>query len=118
MAQPGGDDERDQQDLPDVGDNLPPEPLTETIQFTEAEPLPFEWRDKEHKAKTASHLAYGLLIILGGGFAIHYLTTAILAFHAKDEALKTVSTVFTGWLPAITGLVGSAVTYYFTRDDD
>jgi len=48
--------------------------------------------------------------------ALHYVLTVILAFGGKEEATKSLNSIFNAWLPAISSLVSAAATYYFTRD--
>jgi hypothetical protein len=47
---------------------------------------------------------------------MHYTCTMILEFYDKREAVESLSKIFNNWLPVITGLAGSAVTYYFTKE--
>ncbi len=54
--------------------------------------------------------------ILAGSVALHYILTVVLVIAGKDEASKTLSTIFNAWLPAVSSLVSAAATYYFTRE--
>jgi hypothetical protein len=47
---------------------------------------------------------------------LHYLFVMTLELKGKHEAVESLMTVFHSWLPVISGLVGGATTYYFTRD--
>lgn len=69
-----------------------------------------------HRAKTASYLAFLLVTILVLTLLLHYLATLILSCYGQAEAVKVLGEVFDKWLPVITGFVGGAVTYYFTKE--
>ena len=71
---------------------------------------------QKHRAKTASYLAYILLALLASTFVLHYITTLILCCYGQAETAKSLGQIFDKWLPVITGFVGGAVTYYFTRE--
>ncbi|WP_162660721.1 hypothetical protein [Tuwongella immobilis] len=70
----------------------------------------------KHHAETASKLATWLVGILGGSVGLYFILLAILAACSAVESTKQLTTAFTAWLPVISGLVGGAITYYFTRD--
>jgi hypothetical protein len=74
------------------------------------------FHEAKHRAETAKSLATWLVIILGGSLVLHYVATAILAFSGKEEAMKSLNSIFNAWLPAISSLVSAAATYYFTRE--
>lgn len=90
------------------------EPPLEGGEVRDFEELSFH--EAKHRAETARSLATWLVFLLGGSLALHYLLTAVLAFGGKETALEHLSSIFNAWLPAITGLVGAATTYYFTRE--
>ena len=72
----------------------------------------------KHKAITARWIAYLLIIMLGGSFVIHYGFMAWLASQNKTAAMEVVARTFGAWLPVISGLAASAVTYFVTKDRD
>ena len=74
------------------------------------------FEEKNHRAETARSLALWLVWILAGSVALHYILTVVLVIAGKDEASKTLSTIFNAWLPAVSSLVSAAATYYFTRE--
>jgi hypothetical protein len=76
--------------------------------------LPFH--KEKHQADTARKLAFGLLIILGTTIIIHYAATLYLELKGQHDAVNSIEKIFNSWLPVISGLVGGAVTYYFTKD--
>ncbi len=56
-----------------------------------------------------------LLMILAASF---FAVLAVLIWcidYQEIERLKMVEGLFKFWLPVISGLTGSAITYYFTR---
>jgi hypothetical protein len=76
--------------------------------------LPFH--EAKHRADTARRLAYWLVVVLAATLLLHYLFVMTLELKGKHEAVESLMTVFHSWLPVISGLVGGATTYYFTRD--
>ena len=76
--------------------------------------LPFESR--RHREKTAKLMALILVCILGGSGLLHYVTVAVLVYHGKTDVADKLGTFFNAWLPVVSGLVGSATTYYFTKE--
>src|SRR5258708_37340906 len=74
------------------------------------------FQEAKHRAETARSLAQWLVAILGGSVALHYILIVVLAFADKEEAAKSLNTIFNAWLPAISSLVSAAATYYFTRE--
>ena len=69
-----------------------------------------------HREATARTLAYVLVVILGVTVAGHYVATLVLQLKGKGEAGESLARIFNAWLPVIASLVGSAVTYYFTKE--
>ena len=78
------------------------------------EDIPFQ--EAKHRAETSRRLAYLLVGIMAVSFLMHYIAIAFLEFYGKSSATKTLSDAFSTWLPVISGLVGAAVTYFFTRE--
>jgi len=70
----------------------------------------------KHRALTAQRLALLFACILGGALVLHYICFMILAIMGNNDALESVGRVFNVWLPALTGIVSSAATYYFTKE--
>lgn len=70
-----------------------------------------------HKAKTTRTLAYLLVAILGFSVALHYVAVVLILVRTENLTLvDTLDGIFSSWLPVISGLTGSAVTYFFTRE--
>jgi hypothetical protein len=72
---------------------------------------------KQAQALTTRRLAYLLVILMAASVVGHYIAVVILVLGGNQEAVSMLSDVFTTWLPVISGLAGSAVTYYFTREN-
>ncbi len=62
-------------------------------------------------------MAFLLVWIMAGSVGIHFVTTAIFAALENERAVENLATIFTMWLPVISGLVSSAATYYFTKEN-
>ena len=77
--------------------------------------LAFE--EHKHRAQTARAMAFLLVWIMAISVAVHFLATAALAASGNTEAVESLATIFTMWLPVIAGMVSSAVTYYFTKEN-
>ncbi|MBL8077828.1 MAG: hypothetical protein JNM55_07695 [Anaerolineales bacterium] len=71
---------------------------------------------KKQRAATTRSLAYILVGILALSVVLHYITIAWLLINEKKELTVELSTIFSTWLPVISGLAGSAVTYYFAQE--
>jgi len=68
-----------------------------------------------HREATARMIAISLVGILAGSALLHFIAILVLA-HDQANALEEMNRFFNAWLPVISGLVGSATTYYFTKD--
>ena len=75
-----------------------------------------DWRPETHHAVTASRLANWLVGVLVVSFVVHYVAIILLSLNEKKEAVEALSSLFGTWLPVMSGFVGGAVTYYFTRE--
>ncbi len=75
-----------------------------------------EVKPKHHREVTARRLAMMLVAMLGGSVFIHYLALFLLVVYDKNDVADKLSHFFNAWLPVISGLVGSATTYYFTKE--
>jgi hypothetical protein len=79
----------------------------------EIDEIPFQ-HDRHH-VETASRLAYVLVGMMAVSVLLHYLLTAVAIYSCQPLITKELGDIFDKWLPVISGLVGGAVTYYFTR---
>lgn len=66
------------------------------------------------KERYAGNLALWLILTLVATLLVHY--TAILVLISLAKPTEALDQIFHAWLPVLSGFVGSAVTYYFTRD--
>lgn len=57
-----------------------------------------------------------LIWMMAVGLLLHYAAVMALEWAGKHEAVKSLEDIFHAWLPVLSGLVGAAVTYYFTRE--
>jgi hypothetical protein len=71
---------------------------------------------EQHRANTARHLAYALVAILALSVLSQYVSTMILIFSGKTDAIPNLDKTFNILMPILSGLVGGATTYYFTRE--
>lgn len=71
---------------------------------------------EKHHADTGRILAYWLVGCLVSTWVLHYVIVLILEWKGKHEAAENLSKAFNVWLPMISGLASSVVTYYFTRE--
>jgi hypothetical protein len=71
---------------------------------------------KKQRAATTRALAYTLVGILALSVVIHYAMVAYFLSNGKKDVTVELSTIFSTWLPVISGLAGSAVTYYFAQE--
>ena len=76
--------------------------------------LPFE--ERKHRAATARVLAYCLVAILAATIGLQYALTSWLIYCGKNEGLAALDKLFNALLPILSGLVGGAATYYFTKE--
>jgi hypothetical protein len=67
------------------------------------------------EARTARLLAIALSCLLGATVIIQYSVLAALTLRGHDTAVPVFEHLFNSWLPVISGLSGSAVTYYLTK---
>ena len=75
------------------------------------------FHERKHHAQTASYIGYILVGLLGVSFFFHYICKLFLVYNNMPDQAKDFSDDFKTWLPIISGLAGSATTYYFTRQN-
>lgn len=76
--------------------------------------VPFQ--ESKFHAETARKLSILLISILAVSVAVHYLLSALFSQWGNTQVVATLAGIFDVWLPVISGFVGSAITYYYTRD--
>jgi hypothetical protein len=70
---------------------------------------------KAQEAQTARFLAIALSSALGASVILQYTVLAVLACRDMKDDIPVFEHLFNSWLPVISGLTSSAVTYYLTR---
>ena len=70
----------------------------------------------QHRAHTARYLAYALVATLALSVVFQYFSTMILLYTGKTDAIPNLDKTFNILMPLLSGLVGGATTYYFTRE--
>jgi hypothetical protein len=69
-----------------------------------------------HRANTARYLALALVVILALSVVFQYTSTMILVYTGKTDAIPNLDKTFNILMPLLSGLVGGATTFYFTRE--
>jgi hypothetical protein len=87
----------------------------EEIDSPKADPGGPRFSPEEHRAKTTKLLMVLSFTALCLLFAAHFTAILLLA-HDKPNAVDEITRVFGTWVPIFSTLVGSAATYYFTRE--
>jgi hypothetical protein len=86
------------------------------------EPLKTEPIKSPPKEVVQANLAYWLMTILAATIFIHYAVSTFIVILTRDDAAdfelhyKPIGQIFNTLLPILSGLVSSAITYYFTRE--
>lgn len=71
---------------------------------------------KKQKTDTARKLAFILVAVLAVSIAVQYTLTTWLLVNGQFTAVEAIKDIFSSWLPVISGLTGSAITFFFTRE--
>jgi hypothetical protein len=71
---------------------------------------------KRERARTTRMLAYVLIAVLAFSLLIHYIVVFIMLLRGEGENVDILNQIYSNWLPVISGLASSAVTYYFTKE--
>lgn len=87
----------------------------EEIDSPKADPGGPRFSPEEHRAKTTKLLMVLSFTALCLLFAAHFTAILILA-HDKPNAVDEITRVFGTWVPIFSTLVGSAATFYFTKE--
>jgi hypothetical protein len=69
-----------------------------------------------HRANTARYLAISLVSILALSVLLQYVSTRILIYTGKADAIPNLDKTFNILMPVLSGLVGGATTYYFIKE--
>ena len=68
-----------------------------------------------HREQTAKTFTLTLLGIFAGALLLHYVALLLVLSWHDEGAAEIIEKQFNAWLPVLSGLVGSAATYYLTR---
>ena len=79
------------------------------------EDLPFQ--QAKHRAETARKMAFLLVWIMAISVAVDFVGVGIFAAYNNTPGVEALGKIFNMWLPVISGLVSSAATYYFTKEN-
>ncbi len=71
---------------------------------------------EQHRAHTTRYLAYALVATLALSVVFQYASTMVLIYTGKADAIPHLDKTFNILMPLLSGLVGGATTYYFTRE--
>ncbi len=71
---------------------------------------------RRHPSVDRAVIARTLIWMMAVGLVLHYAAVMALEWAGKHDAVKSLEAIFNAWLPVLSGLVGAAVTYYFTRE--
>ena len=74
------------------------------------------FHEAKHRAETSRLLAIMFVWVLALSFFVHYVTTALVLVLGNESTAESLSKIFNVWLPVMSGLMGSAATYYFTKE--
>ncbi len=75
----------------------------------------YEQAIQKQEADTTRRLAFLSVLMLGGYLLLHYIATIIIGIWGPDSLLIPLKDIFSTALPVLSGLAGSAATYFFTR---
>jgi len=92
-----------------------PRPV-EVVEGGDVDPLQDYPVAERHRADTARYLAYALVGTLALSVVLQYALTLVLIYTGKTEGIANLDRTFNVLMPILSGLVGGATTYYFTRD--
>jgi len=92
-----------------------PRPV-EVVEGGDVDPLQDYSVAERHRADTARYLAYALVGTLALSVVLQYALTLVLIYTGKTEGIANLDRTFNVLMPILSGLVGGATTYYFTRD--
>lgn len=71
---------------------------------------------KVRESQTARHITITLLVMLGVTFVANLITMIVLTIENRLDAAPLFDRMFSVWMPLLSGLVGSAVGFYLTKE--
>jgi len=91
----------------------------EPIEGGEVNPLEdYSFEEIQPNAPTGRMLAYILVGILGTTILLQYGLTFWLVLHDRESAVAALDKLFAVLLPVLSGLVGGAVIFVFTKEKE
>ena len=78
------------------------------------EDLPFQ--PAKHRAERRK-MAFLLVWVMATSVAVDFVGVGVFAACNNTPGVEALGKIFNMWLPVISGLVSSAATYYFTREN-
>jgi len=72
--------------------------------------------DPHTEARTARTIAFSLVTLLVVSVVAQYAALIILTIYNRGDAIPNFEHLFNNCFPVLAGLVGSAVTYYLTKE--
>lgn len=76
----------------------------------------YQYIIQKQESDTARRLAFLSLSMLGGYLILYYGATVCIGIWGPDNLLASLKDIFSAALPVLSGLAGSAATYFFTRN--
>ena len=70
----------------------------------------------ERESKTARIIAISIIGLLGVALVLDFGSTAVLASYNRLDAEPFFERRFNTWLPLLSGLAASAITFYLTKE--
>jgi pilus assembly protein TadC len=71
---------------------------------------------KVRESQTARHITITLLVMLGLTFVTNVVIMIVLTVKNRLDAAPLFDRLFSVWMPVLSGLVGSAVGFYLTKE--
>ena len=98
----------------DTGSKLAPEDFIEIMGLDKTDE--YQYIIQKRESDTAQRLAFLSLRMLGGYLLLHYGATVCIGIWGPDNLLASLKDIFSAALPVLSGLAGSAATYFFTKN--
>lgn len=105
---------------PAAGESLPSQAMQEEDEGRGFQPRPSDVTlpnlKEERESQTARTITITLLVMLGVTFLANLITLVVLTLKNRIDAVPHFERMFSIWVPLLSGLVGSAVTFYLTKE--
>ena len=90
-----------------------PQNLDEEIQLRR---LQQDYQGAAHRDVSRANLAKLLVALMGISVIVYFIALTVAIARGSTEAIETLRNAFNAWLPVMSGFVGAAIAYYFTKD--